>query len=131
LFGSSGFTVTLKVATPGLTVAYDAATYSYTYSGSGQYVSLDFSRDAGTLPVGVYNVVDNAAVQVNDCIAGYPSFFGAGYMGSFVGNVVDGVAIETPITGGAVTVTDSGFSFSLTTADGAITGSYAGAINFQ
>jgi hypothetical protein len=132
-FGLSGFTVTLKVATPdlGITAETGAMGTTYTYSGSGQYISFDFSRDAGTLPEGVYNVVDNTTAQVNDCLAGYDSFFGAGFMGTFVGNVVDGVATEEVITGGTVTVTANGFSFDLTTASGAITGSYEGEIVLQ
>jgi hypothetical protein len=101
---------------------------TYTYAGSGQYISFDFSRDAGTLPAGVYNVADNTTAQINDCLAGYPSLFGAGFMGTFVGNVVNGVATEEPVTGGVVTVTANGLEFSLTAASGTITGSYVGAI---
>jgi hypothetical protein len=133
LFGLTGFTVTLKVATPDLTVTAEAGPMgtTYTYAGSGQYISFDFSRDAGTLPAGIYNVVDNTTAQVNDCLAGYPSLFGAGFMGTFVGNVVDGVATEEVVTGGTVTVTDGGFSFNLTTSGGIIEGSYVGAIMLQ
>jgi hypothetical protein len=130
MFGMTGYTVTVKVATPelGVTVEQGAMGSTYTYTGSGQYISFDFSRDAGTLPEGVYNVTDNTTAQVNDCLAGYPSLFGAGYMGTFVGNVVDGVATEEIVTGGTVTVTANGFEFNLTTANGTITGNYAGAI---
>jgi hypothetical protein len=133
LFGLSGFTVTLKVATSDLTVNVEQGPMgaTYTYAGSGQYISFDFSRDAGTLPAGTYNVVDNTTAQVGDCLAGYPSLFGAGFMGTFVGNVVNGAATEEAVTGGTITVTDGGFSFSLTTASGTIEGSYAGAITFQ
>lgn len=130
LFGMTGYTVTVKVATPelGVTVEQGAMGSTYTYTGSGQYISFDFSRDAGTLPEGVYNVTDNTAAQVNDCLAGYPSLFGAGYMGTFVGNVADGATTEEIVTGGTVTVTANGFEFNLTTANGTITGNYAGAI---
>ncbi|MDR0619798.1 MAG: hypothetical protein LBG17_07880 [Bacteroidales bacterium] len=130
LFGSTGYTVTLKVATPDLTVNVEAGSMgpTYTYEGSGQYISFDFSRDAGTLPAGTYNVVDNTTAQVGDCIAGYNSLFGTGFMGTFVGNVVDGAASEEVVTGGTVTVTDNGFSFNLTTASGTIEGSYVGNI---
>jgi hypothetical protein len=133
MFGLSGFTVTLKVATSDLTVNVEQGPMgaTYTYAGSGQYISFDFSRDAGTLPAGTYNVVDNTMAQVNDCLAGYPSLFGAGFMGTFVGNVVNGVATEETVTGGTVIVTDGGFSFSLTTASGTIEGSYAGTIVLQ
>jgi hypothetical protein len=131
-FGLSGFTVTLKVATPGLIVNVESGLSgeSHTYAGNGQYISFDFSRDAGDLPPGVYNVKDNTTAQVGDCLAGYPSFFGAGFMGTFVGNVVDGVATEEIVTGGTVTVTDDGFSFTLITASGEITGRYTGEITF-
>jgi hypothetical protein len=133
MFGLSGFTVTLKVATPNLTINTEAGPMgiTYTYAGSGQYISFDFSRDAGTLPAGVYNVVDHNAAQVNDCLDGYPSLFGSGFMGTFVGNVVDGVVTEEVVTGGIVTVTESGFSFNLITANGTVEGSYVGAIVLQ
>jgi hypothetical protein len=132
-FGLTGFTVTLKVATPELTINTEAGPMgpTYTYAGDGQYISFDFSRDAGTLPAGVYNVVDNTTAQAGDCLAGYPSLFGAGFMGTFAGNVIDGVATEEVVTGGVVTVTDSGFSFNLITAGGTIEGSYVGTITFQ
>jgi hypothetical protein len=133
LFGLSGFTVTLKIATPDLTVNVEqgAMGATYTYAGSGQYISFDFSTSAAALPAGVYNVVDNTTAAVGDCLAGYPSLFGAGFMGSFVGNVTGGTAVEEVITGGTVTVMDSGLSFSLTTANSTIEGSYSGAINLQ
>ena len=127
MFGLSGFTVTLKMATPDLTVSVDGSGNS-TYAGSGQYISFDFSTAAAALPVGTYNVVDNNMAKVGDCLWGYPSFFGAGFMGSFVGNVIDGNATEEVITGGVVDVTDNGLSFNLTTSSGTISGSYVGEI---
>ena len=129
MFGLSGFTVTLKIATSDLTV--DIVQDNYTYTGSGQYISFDFSTSSAALPVGTYNVVDNNTAQVGDCIWGYPSFFGAGFMGSFVGNVNNGNVTEEVITGGTVEVSENGLSFNLTTTSGTITGNYSGEIVLQ
>jgi hypothetical protein len=132
MYGLTGFTVTLKLATPDLTVNVEQGAYgtTYAYAGSGQYISLDFSTSEAALPAGVYNVVDNTTAAVGDCLAGYPSLFGTGFMGSFVGNVADGTATEDVITGGTVTVSGGSISFSLTTASGTITGNYSGDIAF-
>ena len=132
-FGLTGFTVTLKVATSDLTtnVTPGAMGPTITYAGSGQYISFDFSTATAELPVGTYNVVNNMMAQVGDCLAGYDSFFGAGFMGTFVGNVVDGTPTEEVITGGTVDVSAEGISFNLTTASETISGSYIGVIILQ
>jgi hypothetical protein len=133
LFGLEGYTVTLKIATPGLDVQVEqgAMGAAYAYAGSGQYVSFDFKRDAASLPEGMYNIVSNESAALNDCIAGYPSLFGAGFMGAFVGVVANGEAREEAVTGGWVEVLANGIRFSLTTGSGTLQGSYAGAIAWQ
>ncbi|MDR1171558.1 MAG: hypothetical protein LBL24_03795 [Bacteroidales bacterium] len=133
LFGLTGYTVTLKVASPDLTVTVEQGAMgpTYTYTGSGQYVSFDFSRDAASLPEGIYKVVENGSSAVGDCLAGYPSLFGAGFMGTFVGNVTNGEVTEEVVTGGTVEVTAAGISFNLTTESGTISGSYIGIITLQ
>jgi hypothetical protein len=133
LFGLTGYTVTLKVATPDLSVTVEqgAMGTTYAYAGSGQYVSFDFSRDAASLPEGVYPVTASESAKVNDCIAGYPSLFGAGFMGTFAGKVTDGKETEEVETGGTVELAGNGIRFNLTTESGTISGSYAGAIILQ
>lgn len=133
LFGLEGYTVTLKIATAdlGVNVEQGATGAIYTFAGSGQYVSFDFSRDEASLPEGVYKITPNEQVTINDCIAGYPSLFGAGFMGTFAGYVTDGEVREEAVTGGTVEVLAKGVNFSLTTGSGAVTGSYAGAIAWQ
>ena len=133
LFGLTGYTVTLKMATSGLDVQVEqgAMGATYAYAGSGRYVSFDFSRDEASLPEGMYNIVSNESAAVNDCIAGYPSLFGAGFMGTFVGEVAGGEAREEAVTGGWVEVLAGGIRFSLTTGSGTLQGSYAGAIAWQ
>ncbi|MDR2809937.1 MAG: hypothetical protein LBB84_05185 [Tannerellaceae bacterium] len=133
LFGLTGYTVTLKIATSDLTVHVEqgAMGATYTYAGSGQYLSFDFSRDAASLPEGVYQVVPNESAKVGDCISGYPSLFGSGFMGTFAGKVTDGVVSEEVVTGGTVEVTGSGIHFNLTTEGGTISGSYTGTIVLQ
>jgi hypothetical protein len=69
--------------------------------------------DAASLPEGVYSLAPSESAQLNNCIAGYPSLFGSGFMGTFVGNVTDGVATEEVVTGGS------------------LSGSYLGTISLQ
>ncbi len=134
LFGGTGYTITLKLAESALTVNTEQGTYgaTYSYSGSGRYLSLDFKTASASLTEGIYNVADNTTAVNGNCIAGYPSPFGSGFFGSVVGNVTNGTVTETVVSGGSVTVTQSGgnynITFNLTTASGTVQGSFSGAV---
>jgi hypothetical protein len=112
MFGGSGYTVTLKIGEAGVTA--EAGAYGVTIGGNGNYVSIDFKRDAGTLLPGTYNIKADAEAAVGDAIAGYANPYGAGYWGSVWGTATDDVTAEVPITGGTVDVAESGGIYTIT-----------------
>ncbi len=134
-FGGSGFIVTLKLSTDEVVATYDEATYSYSYTGNGNYISLDFNRDDATLPAGTYNVVANESATVGDCIAGYDNPYGAGFMGSVWGSLTDDVVTDLAVTGGTVDVAVDGDTYTITadvtTSEGSVKASYSGVISIQ
>jgi hypothetical protein len=111
----SGYTVTLKIGEAGLT-AVPNAFGGVDVSGTGAYVSIDFKRDAATLPAGTYNIKADAEAAVGDAIAGYA--LDLGFMqinsGSMWVSVNNNVPAETFITGGTVTVAESGGVYTIT-----------------
>ena len=107
MFGGSGYNVTVKLATDGLS-GTDNGMGGINFTGSGNYISIDFRRDAATLTAGTYNIVPDATAGVGDVIAGYPAMFGEGNWGSVWGTVTSGAASDVQITGGVVTVSVSG-----------------------
>jgi hypothetical protein len=112
LFGGTGFTLTLKLATEGIT-AEAGETGGWTFGGSGNYISIDFSRDAATLAPGTYPIVAGEAATVGNAIAGYPALFGEGYWGSVWGSVTAGAASEAPLVDGTVEVSESAGLYTL------------------
>ena len=133
LFGGTGYTVTLKIGEAGVTAT--AGQYGVTIGGTGNYISIDFKRDPGTLVSGTYNIVANEAAAVGDAIAGYEPGFMPGYFGSVWGTATDGATAETPITGGTVVVAESGGTYTITvnaaTAEGSVNAVYTGPITIQ
>jgi hypothetical protein len=134
MFGGTGYTVTLKIGEAGVTATPGA--FGVTIGGTGKYISVDFSRDAPTLPAGTYNIVDNASATAGDAIAGYDSGFGM-YFGSVWGTAVSDATTEEPIlAGGTVDVAESGGVYIITVNATAESGEvvkavYTGAITIQ
>ena len=130
----TGYTVTLKFGEAGVTATPNGYG-GLDISGAGTYVSIDFSRDAATLPAGAYNIVDNTTAAVGDAIAGY--YLDLGGFGFNSGcmwiSVADGVPTETFITSGTVEVAESGGAYTITvnatiTGGEAVKAVYTGAI---
>ncbi|MDR1593078.1 MAG: hypothetical protein LBS43_01175 [Prevotellaceae bacterium] len=112
----TGYTVTLKLGETGVTATPNAFG-GLDITGTGQYISIDFSRDAANLPAGTYNIVDNASAAVGDAIAGYLLDLGFFQMnsGCLWGSIeADVPAPETFITGGTVVVAESGGVYTIT-----------------
>jgi hypothetical protein len=110
-----------------------------TIGGTGKYVSIDLKRDAATLVPGTYNIVATEAAATGDAIAGY--YLDMGFMafptGCFLVTVADGTeGSPVYITGGSVTVSESGGTYTVTmsgtTAAGdAVNAVYTGSITIQ
>jgi hypothetical protein len=133
----TGYTVTLKIGEDGLTATPNMFG-GLDFSGTGKYVSIDFSRDAGTLISGTYNIVDNTTAVVGDAIAGY--YLNLGSFGFNSGcmwvSVEGGVSTETFITGGTVVVAESGggtytITVNAATGEGNVNAVYTGPITIQ
>jgi hypothetical protein len=129
----TGFTVTLKIGEAGVTAT--PGDYGITIGGTGMYISIDLKRDAGTLVPGTYNIVANETAATGDAIAGYYLDLGSfGFStGCFLVTVTDGTeGSPVYITGGTVTVAEGGGTYTVTvnatTADGAVSAVYTGAI---
>ncbi|MDR0682936.1 MAG: hypothetical protein LBG15_13970 [Dysgonamonadaceae bacterium] len=129
----TGYTVTLKLGEAGVTATQ--GDYGVTIGGTGKYVSIDFKRDAGTLPSGTYNIKADAEAAVGDAIAGYVLDLGFAQInsGSIWGTATGGAPEEAFIlAGGTVTVTESGGTYTITvnatTGEGSVKAVYTGAI---
>lgn len=74
-------TVTLKIATKDITATYNEQIFGYTYTGSGNYISLDLkvADDATSLPAGTYPVVANESAVAGNAIAGYDTTMDFGW----------------------------------------------------
>lgn len=133
-YGGTGYDITLKISTDGVTAVSDGAG-GFTFTGNGNYVSIDFLRDDATLTAGTYNIVSNESATTGDCVAGYPALYGDGLWGSVWGTVTDGTASDTAITGGTVDVSEADGIYSITVnatiGSGRVKATYSGAITIQ
>lgn len=134
-YGLNYYSTVIKIATGGVMPTYNAATYSWDYSGSGNVISLEFKRDDATLPAGNYSVVSSDASAIGDCVAGYPNpFGGTDLWGTTWGTVTDGVLSNVAINSGNVGITVNGDTYTVivdvTTDDGSVKTIYSGPITF-
>lgn len=133
-YGGTGYDITLKISTDGVTAVSDGAG-GFTFSGNGNYVSIDFLRSDATLAAGTYNIVSNESATTGDCVAGYPALYGDGLWGLVWGTVTDGTASDTAITGGTVEVSETDGIYSITVdatiGSGRVKATYSGAITIQ
>jgi hypothetical protein len=111
----TGYTVTLKFGEAGLSATPNGYG-GIDITGTGKYASIDFKRDAGTLPAGAYTIKADAEAVVGDAIAGY--YLDLGGFGFNSGclwvSVDNNVPAETFITGGTVVVAESGGVYTVT-----------------
>lgn len=129
-YGYDYYSTVIKITTNGVT--YDDMTY--TYSGNGNVISLEFKRDDATLPAGIYNIVSTDAAVIGNCIAGYPNpFGGADIWGTTWGTVIDGnFTTNVAVNSGTVEVLSDGDNYTIianiVTENGNIKTSYSGPI---
>ncbi len=132
MFGKKDFNVTLKLSTDKVVAEYHKDTYSFSYSGDGNFISIDFRRDKPTLATGTYTIVPEANAKVGDCIAGYPALFGGGLWGSVWGKIAFDKVADKAIISGTVDVTLEGDIYKIIvngkTDEGNVKVTYKGAI---
>ena len=108
--------LTINLATDGVTATYDAATWSNVYSGTGNYLALDIYSDDGYLHEGTYTAcATGGAINAGEFGIGWDpgDLWGIGMVfenwGTCWWDVNDGtVAINQKVTEGTVTVTRKG-----------------------
>lgn len=68
-------TVTVQLGTADVDASYDAATYSMVYTGTGNYLAIDFYTPDGYLYPGTYTPADAASVAEGNYVKGYDTTY--------------------------------------------------------
>ena len=126
-------TVTLRLATEGIVATYSEMMYSYTYSGTGNYVFLELYSTDGTVTPGSYKACSVPGwVQEGEFGVGFqynyeyaPGMFWPVDMGS-TWFTLDGEETKTYITDGMVTVSYEGDVCTITLESSAANAKYVG-----
>lgn len=129
-------TVTLSLATEGIEAAYNESTYSWSFSGKGQHVSLELYSEDGKLAEGLYKACATPGIVGNgEFGTGYkfdyeyaPGMFWPLDMGSTWFSLC-GEETKTYITDGTVSVSYEGEVCTLTLESGAANAKYIGKLS--
>ena len=123
--GDGNKVITIKLCEDAVSATYDASTYSYTYTGSGKYVSIDLISASSNIDRGDYTAAESTAAAKGNFVEGYDTeMWGMKFYnwGSVWGTVTDGTMSLLKALGGTINVTSSGDNFvitgSLTLSDG-------------
>ena len=131
---NGGNSVTLKIADANINPTYVAEAWSWTYTGNGNYLSLDIYSADGTLAEGTYTAAANDALGAGNFAIGYDTeMWGMPMLnwGSCWFTVTDGQEAGQHIEDGTVTVTKSGSEYVITLESTVANARYTGAVNFQ
>lgn len=131
---NGGNSVTLKIADANINPTYVAEAWSWTYTGNGNYLSLDIYSADGTLADGTYTAAANDALGAGNFAIGYDTeMWGMPMLnwGSCWFTVTDGQEAGQHIEDGTVTVTKSGSEYVITLESTVANARYTGAVNFQ
>lgn len=109
--------ITLKISTSDVAASYNAATYSYTYTGTGNYISIDLLSNDATIEPGTYSAADNGATAVGNFVKGYDTeMWGMKFYnwGSCWFNVENGTESGQKIVDGSIVVAKNGSTYTIT-----------------
>jgi hypothetical protein len=109
--------ITIKISTSDVTATYNEATYSYTFTGNGNYVSIDFLSNSDTLDSGTYTAAANDVATVGNFIQGYDTeLWGMQFYnwGSCWFAIEDGAETGKHIFGGNISVSRNGSTYTIT-----------------
>jgi hypothetical protein len=126
--------VTIKIATGGMTGVPNPMTGGMTWTGSGNYLAMDIYSADGTLSPGTYTPVESTALAPNTFVKGYDfdaSVWGmAGVIfpnwGTCWFTVASGVETGAHLDSGTVVVTKSGDTYTIEGNFGAFKAVYTG-----
>ena len=123
--GDGNKVITVKLCEDAVSATYNSSTYSYTYTGSGKYVSVDLISASSDIDRGDFTAAESTAATKGNFIEGYDTeMWGTKFYnwGSVWGTVTDGTMDLVKAVGGTVNVSNSGDNFvitgSLTLSDG-------------
>ena len=94
---------TLKVATGNVGASYNESANTYTYTGTGQFLSVDFVGNDYYLKEGNYTLAPSNTPRVGSYIAGHDANLGTCFF-----NVENGTASGLKVTDGTISVTKTG-----------------------
>jgi hypothetical protein len=120
--------VTVKIATNGLTNYFDMSTYTTVWTGSGNYLSTDIYSADGTLSPGTYTAAD--ALAAGTFSKGYlydAGAYGKFPFGTYWGEVTTGVeGAQSFIESGTITVEKDGDTYTIEGTFGSFKAVYTG-----
>lgn len=130
-------TVTLKIASSGLTTTFNPTTFSYDITGTGNYISIDLYSADGTIAPGTYTpVAHDATIGAGNYVMGYDTEVDWGWGPMLMTNwgtcwftVTDSVQAGQHITDGNIEVTQDGDNWRIYLNNGSIAAEYVGPIN--
>lgn len=129
--GSGVNSVTINMATAGVTATYDPSKWSYVYSGTGNYLSLDVYSADGKLAAGTYKANSvGGSIAEGEFGIGYDADFGFGMVfpdwGTCWWTVTDGVTSAEKVLDGTLTVDVSGDTYTITLESSLVNARYTG-----
>ena len=126
--------VTLNLATDGVSAEYDPATYSWIYSGTGNYLAADIYSADGKLHEGTYQAcTEGGKVGEGQFGIGYDTeMWGMQFFnwGTCWWTVTDGATSAEKILDGTLKVTSEGDNYTITIESSAINARYTGPVTF-
>lgn len=129
-----GGTYTLKFGGGNTSASFNWGTFSYDYSGTGEYLSVEFKQ---AIAAGTYTAKANDASDFNaasNFIIGYFNTTYSSYSGTMLGNLVSGALTQEIVKEGTISVAENAGTYSmtfyLTTESGKVfASSFAGALS--
>ena len=128
-------TVTVQFATSDVACSYDPATWSMVYTGTGNYLAIDFYSTDGTLQPGTYTPADAASASAGNYVKGYDTTVDWGWgpmemknWGTCWWTVDDGATSGVHVETGDIVVEKNGTAYTITLNNGEVFAQYKGKI---
>ena len=122
--------IIFQFATDGVSSTYDAATWTTTYSGTGNYLALDIYSADGQLAPGTYNAcATGGVIGAGEFGIGYdPEWMPVYNWGTCWWTVNDGATSAQKVLDGTVTVSVDGGNYTVTLQSSIVNARYVGPI---
>ena len=129
----NAYSVSINMATEGVTATYDQSQWSYVYSGTGNYLSLDVYSADGKLAAGTYKANSTGgSIAEGEFGIGYDADFGFGMTlpnwGTCWWTVTDGATSAEKVLDGTLTVEVSGSTYTIVLESNTVNARYIGTL---